>query len=317
MGSMHDRLSVAMLRPVAELLDRLGEDRDGFLGALGVDADTAPSTYIEGREVDQRLAAIARTRGDASFGLTLARESLVRPLGLFGHMVWMSGTVRDALARAVKFYAAITHRTTLSLEEQRGVATLSQHGAPGVVRGAILTELAFASLALRARTGTGDRFAPRAVRFQHAGAMSPAYRDVFRAPVTFGASIDAIDIASTMLDLPLATADAVVSAALETKVAELSSAGHSSLVDRVRRVAHLGTPTAIARELGTSARTLRRHLEQEGHTLRGIVDELRRERAEQLLASGVAAKDVAFQLGFSEPSALSRALKRWKAARVK
>lgn len=317
MRAMHDRLSVAMLRPVAELLDRLGEDREAFLAGLGVDADTAPSTYVEGREVDQRLAAIAAARGDASFGLTLARESVVRPLGLFGHMVWMSGTVRDALARAVKFYAAITHRTTLSLEESKGVATLRQHGAPGVVRGAILTELAFASLALRARTGTGDRFMPRAVRFQHAGTPSPAYAELFRAPVAFGADLDAIEIASAMLDLPLATADPVVSAALESKVAELSASGRSPLVDRVRRVAHLGTPTAIARELGLSARTLRRHLEQEGHSLRGIVDELRRERAEHLLARGVAAKDVAFQLGFSEPSALSRALKRWKVTRVK
>ena len=46
-----------------------------------------------------------RERGDPAFGLTLARAAVVRPLGLFGHMVWLSGTVRDALDRAVKFYA--------------------------------------------------------------------------------------------------------------------------------------------------------------------------------------------------------------------
>ena len=316
-----DRLSVAMLRPVAELLEPLAGARDGFLAALGIDADTAPSTYVEGREVDRLLAELAACRGDPSFGLTLARESHARPLGLFGHMVWMSGTVRDALARAVKFYAAITQRTTLSLEEHGGVATLRQHGEPGVVRGAILTELAFGSLALRARSGTGDRFAPRAVQFQHAGTASPAYAELFRAPVVFRAPLDAMEIASDALDLPLTTADPIVSAALEVRVAEISGSSRSPLVDRVRRAAadQLAAPSiaGIARALNTSARSLRRHLEGEGQTLRGIVDDLRRERADALLAAGTPMKDIAFQLGFSEPSALSRAYRRWQGNRVK
>jgi AraC-like DNA-binding protein len=38
---------------------------------------------------------------------------------------------------------------------------------------------------------------------------------------------------------------------------------------------------------------------------------VRRDRATDLLAAGASIKDVAFQLGFSEPSAFSRAYKRW------
>ena len=259
---------------------------------------------------------MAARRGDPSFGLTLAQTSLVRPLGLFGHMVWLSGTVRDALTRAVRFYALVTRRTTLTLEERGAIVALKQHAAPGVVRGAILTELAFGSLALRARSATADRFRIRAVQFEHAGTASRAYLDVFGVPVTFGAAVDEMQLDAAQLDLPLATADAITSAALETRAAELTAADHSPFVDRVRRAvaSNLESPislVAIARELGTSARSLRRHLEQERQSLRAIVDDVRRERTEALLAEGLAMKDIAFRIGFSEPSALSRAYKRW------
>jgi AraC-like DNA-binding protein len=84
----------------------------------------------------------------------------------------------------------------------------------------------------------------------------------------------------------------------------------------VRRAAAAGlaqevTLETIARQLGVSARTLRRNLEQEGTTLRAVVDEVRRERADELLAAGRPVKEIAFGLGFSEPSAFSRAYKRW------
>ena len=67
----------------------------------------------------------------------------------------------------------------------------------------------------------------------------------------------------------------------------------------------------IARDLGISARTLRRNLEQEGTSLRALVDDVRRERADELLATGTPVKEIAFVLGFSETSAFSRAYKRW------
>ena len=207
-------ISVALLRPLAELLDRLEVDGVGVLAALGVDADAAPNTYVPGDAVDRQLEAIAARRGDAAFGLTLAQLSLARPLGLFGHMVWLSGTVRDALARAIKFYAMLTRRTTLSFEEQPPRAWLRQHEVPGATHGPILTELAFASVALRARAATGDAFAVRAVRFKHAGTATPAYRTVFRAPVTFGAAVDELELDHAQLDLRLASSDPITSVAL-------------------------------------------------------------------------------------------------------
>ena len=72
-----------------------------------------------------------------------------------------------------------------------------------VSRGAILTEFVFASFALRARAATADRFTLRAARFAHAKPLAPdeTYRDVFRAPVIFGADFDEIELDAAPLDM--------------------------------------------------------------------------------------------------------------------
>ncbi len=308
-------ISVALLRPLAEILGRFEVDPSAFLASLEIDDAAAPDTYVSAERVDQLIDDIARRRGDPTFSITLARAAVVRNLGVFGHMVWLSGTVRDALVRAVKFYAMVTRRTTLTLDEAGPIATLRQHAmAP---RGAILTEFPFVSLALRARQATDDRFAVRAVRFRHASEHAAAYREVFRAPVAFGAASDEVELDAAQLALPLASADPITSAALEGKIAELTANARSPLLDRVRRAASALLATdasleAVAKQLAISSRTLRRHLAQEGTSLRAVIDDVRREHADAQLARGVPVKEIAFSLGFSEPSAFSRAYKRWK-----
>jgi AraC-like DNA-binding protein len=217
----------------------------------------------------------------------------------------------------VKFFSVVTRRTTLSFEEAGGLGILRQHPVPGQPRGAILTEFPFVSLALRARHATDGRFALRAVRFAHRSDHAAAYREAFGCDVTFRAARDELEIESAMLDLSLASADPITAAALEARVAELTRGSvRSPLVERVRRaalatLAHGPSLDSLARQLAVSARTLRRQLAQEHTTVRAIVDEVRRERADHLLAQGEAVKAVASALGFSEASAFSRAYKRW------
>jgi len=310
-------ISVALLRPLAGLLGRLGEDPAAFLAALGVVDTMAPETYVDADRVDRELAAIAESRDDPALGLTLAQLTIARPLGMFGHLVWLSGTVRDALTRAAKFYSMVSGRTRLSLHERDGVAIVRQ--APAAVslrRGRILTELPFASLALRGREATGGKLALRAVRFAHAGEATAIYSEVFAAPVQFSASCDEVELSAAALELELASADPITAAALEANVARLTAGRPGApLVERVRRaVASLhgeASLAAVAGELGISPRALRRGLEAEHHTLREVVDNARRERADELLASGSSVKEITFALAFTEPSAFSRAYKRW------
>lgn len=317
-------VSVAFVRPIAELLGRLGGDPARFLADLEVDPAAPPDAYVDGARVDAALDAAAAARGDPAFALTLARAAMTRPLGLFGHLVWLSGTVGDALTRAVRFFAMISQRTSLALhvDDDGGTARLCQRPwARGVRRGRILTEFPFASLALRARAATDGRFAVRAARFTHPGVMAPAYREVFGVDVEFGAAIDELAFAAGALALPLATADPITAAALEASAARLAAnpRAPSPLPVRARQAAaELAGPVTLATlaaRLAISERTLRRRLAEAGCSARALIDDARRERAEALLATGATVKEVGFALGFSEPAAFSRAYLRWTGRR--
>ncbi|CAN5250417.1 AraC family transcriptional regulator [soil metagenome] len=320
LGEAASGISVALLRPIAELLGRLDEDEAGFLAGLGITEASPPNAYISGAQVDASLDALARRRDDPSFALTLATTAAIRPLGLFGHMVWLSGTVRDAIERAAKRYQLVTLRTQLALVEHADFAVLRSTPVATAQRpGRILSEFPFASLAIRARETTKHAFQLRAMRFAHPCQASVAYDEVFRAPVSFDAGVDEFEVDHVNLALPLTSADSITGEVLDSRVAQLTasaSAASTPFPERVRKsvVAHPTgepAPDEVARELGVSARTLRRHLEQEGTSLRAVVDEVRRGRADELLAAGRSVKEVAFALGFSEPSAFSRAYKRW------
>ena len=68
----------------------------------------------------------------------------------------------------------------------------------------------------------------------------------------------------------------------------------------------------VARELGLSRQTLYRRLKAEDVTFEQLLDELRHRLALKLLRDdGMAVKQAAWRLGFSDPAAFSRAFKRW------
>ncbi len=317
--------SVVLLRPLASVLCRLGIDGDRFLADVGVDESTPPDAYVPNVLVDRSLDAIALSRRDETFGLTIAREAVARPpLGLFGNLVWLSGTLRDALTRGARFYSLITRRATLSLDVADGGrdAVLTQRLLEGATRGNILTDYLFASLVLRARAAAGQAFHVRAMRFAHSARSVAPYEDLFRTRVTFdgerAGGIDALTLDASLLDLPLASADPFTAAAIEAEVSQRVRAATSlPLVDNLRTAVRAelraGRPSvaSIARRLGVGGRVLRRRLEDQRLSLRAIVASVQRDRASELLADGASIKQVAFELGFSEASAFSRAYKRW------
>lgn len=67
--------------------------------------------------------------------------------------------------------------------------------------------------------------------------------------------------------------------------------------------------------MGMSARTLQRRLGEHGTSFSIVLEQLRRELSDELrLNRGFATSEVAFLLGYSEPSAYQRAVRRWRSS---
>jgi len=72
------------------------------------------------------------------------------------------------------------------------------------------------------------------------------------------------------------------------------------------------TADSVAAEFNMSNRTLRRRLQEEHTSYQEILDEVRSELARHYLAKEKREIDeVAFRLGFSDPSAFTKAFRRW------
>ena len=73
------------------------------------------------------------------------------------------------------------------------------------------------------------------------------------------------------------------------------------------------TLDTVAPELGLSTRTLQRRLEEEGTSFGDVLDAFRRGLAAVMLREqAVSIHELAYFLGYSEPSAFYRAFRRWE-----
>lgn len=68
----------------------------------------------------------------------------------------------------------------------------------------------------------------------------------------------------------------------------------------------------VARDLGTSKRTLQRVLASHGSSFRAVLQSVRRDKAQELLAgSALTVEKVSFAVGYADSKALRRAFHRW------
>lgn len=161
----------------------------------------------------------------------------------------------------------------------------------------------------------------REVHFTH---PAPAYRSeyerIFRTPVHFGQSWNALRVDEAIITHRVAILPHYVFGVLTAradKLMEALEAQHTARgeVERLLMpILHTGEGSieTIAATLGVSRQTLWRNLKNEGVTFEQVLDDLRHKMAlEYLVAGKVSVYETAFLVGFSDPAAFSRAFKRW------
>ena len=168
---------------------------------------------------------------------------------------------------------------------------------------------------------TGQQWKPTAVCFEHPKPRRIAtHKRVFQAPIQFGCARTELVFAARLLDLPLPKADPALAALLQRNARALlgRTEPRSSFADVVQQVISKACApgdlqlAAVARKLGTSTRTTQRRLAAEGILFHELVRDTRSTLAKNYLRKGeLAICEIAYMLGFSQPSAFHRAFHRW------
>ena len=263
------------------------------------------------------------TRDDA-FGLRLGQESDHTRYDLLGYVVANSDTYHDALSHLVRYLPVWTNAVQFSLTTDMREARLAYlYGADAVAPDLRRQEAEhmLSTMFYIGRQLTGKPWKPIAVCFEHRKpAAVHAPKRTFQAPVYFGRARTELVFDARLLAVPLPTADTSLAALLQRPAQALlgPAAAGDSFADQVRRAMHeISGPgsltlSSVARKLGTGARTLQRRLNEEGSSFHDLVRETRSTRAKNYLRKrDLAIGEIAYLLGFSQPSAFHRAFQRW------
>ncbi len=318
------RVDATWARQIADLLEARGRPATKILQGLGLDraALDRPGARIPFVTHAALYDSAAEHLNDPGFGLHFG--SRVDPLdaGVLGFLVANSPTLGGAMDNMAAYLKLMTEGTKLSIESGDGLAVAAFRIIdPKVERFAQLEAFGLALMMNICRFVVGRRLKPEWVECLHNHRqVLEGLEQFFGAPVRIGQNRTAIVLNADLLDLPCRNADQrllkILKAHCDDLLVELSQTA-----DLKQHVAHLVsshlpsspvTAKSIASELGMSERTIARRLSEEGLSFGQIVEDVRRRLAERYLREpDMRPSQIAYLLGYSEPSAFTRAFRRW------
>jgi len=317
-------VAVAFLRALLDRAGVAGVDARRVLDAIGVTRATLVDVngWVPVDAMARAWVLVSEQAADADFGLRAA-ETL--PMGVYGVLEFAtmsSPDIGETLHRVARYYRLMGAMSELGLEvgAAGGRVTLRPVVSIEPARLRHYHEYTFAFLVTRGRMLGGERVAPSEVRFTHPEPATGTgeHARIFRSPVRFGQPMNELYVPRAVMEIPLRAADPASSAILARTGETMLAADAGDALDRVRTVASAALDAGdarlelVARRLGVGARTLQRRLGGRGTTYARILDEVRSEKAQRWVEQGtMSLGEIAFGLGFSEPSAFHRAFKRW------
>lgn len=307
---------------LAAALERLGVRVADVLVAAELPADTLDAAVVR-LAIGRYFAlwrAIRGVSGDPAIGVRLAgqvRADHAEPL--FLAML----SARD-LAGAIDAVAA--YKRMLSPEDvvivRAGDEIGLRYAYPAALgeppQALVDAEMAFVVEMARRSTGHG-LLAPRRVMLR-AGALEPGapHRAYFACPVELGAQVNALCFAAADARRAFHTHNPQLVAALQPYLAANTPPAPASAIEPVRAAiaaqlrGQRPTVATVGKALAMSTRSLQRLLQDHRTSFRALLDEVRNDHARGYLrATAFSDLEIAYLLGFAEPTSFYRAFRAW------
>lgn len=314
---------MAFVRALTEALEALGIDRRTLLqGSPFTPEDLgAPLSPIEHAQLDALVERAIVLTGEPAIGLRWWQEATFGAFGAVGHALLVAPSFRAGVALMERYWPLFMSEPLLELEDDGVLCRLHlqrKSSAPRPHRAYV--ESAMFVLARFLRQCAGVDGIPLVARFDYPAPDYAAQYGValgclceFEAPAaelvldSAHAHRPNLNYAETLSRDLCAIADGLLAqqtvSPLSVRVLELWRGS--------AEIARMSMEETAAR-LGMSERTLRRRLHVEGTSFPALVQRALAELAERLLRDPArSVKEVALTLGFTEPSAFHRALRRW------
>jgi AraC-like DNA-binding protein len=287
-------------------------------GINAADLSRADTRITTNQEMQVCANAVALKR---DIGLELGRNMHVSSYGILGYALLTCATLGDALRLALRYPALLGTLFELNLEADDETVWFSASDyreSPALA--AFNAEFCMVSLKVICNDLLGHVLPLRAARFEHpAPDYHGRYTAHFDCPVRFDSVDNAFAFDRHWLEQPLPLADPITHQAMAERCRRQNTefTGRQAWLERIRQLLNAQLNAApglegLAEKMNCSARTLRRHLKNVGCSYQELLDELRFERAKQMLCEDqLPIYRIAELLGFSETASFRHAFVRW------
>src|SRR6516165_3217973 len=311
------------VRGVADALKTEGLDVAALFGEAGLDiaALSDPDSRFPTEKVSLLWQLAVARSGDPAIGL--ANSSIAKPASfdVVAYTMLSSPNLLGILERLSRYVGIVSDAASLVVTEDdegyRLILELFGGGQP-VPRQRFEFDLMTILSFCRWITHRDLRPLALELRFPPPADLQP-YKDAFKCSLRFNSSANALLFARADAISPLPTAHPLLAEVHERiagehlrrlDLAEVSSRARAAIIRHLPD----GEPrrAQIASSLEMSERTLQRRLEAEGTSFQRLLDDTRRELAQQYLGqTDFSLADACYLLGFRDLSSFFRMSKRW------
>jgi AraC-like DNA-binding protein len=303
---------------------RRGLAIDSLLREAGIDRSCLddPLRLVPFDSVVALFDLAAKRSGSPAFGLELADSFRPGATGLVGHLVLAAPTVRQALQSVTRYMDTTMSHVETAFTEKGGIGHFTWKLPDAITASRLQFNVFIAGIAVkRMRLAAGEDWQPLSVELEHRELPCP--EEVRRAlgnRVRYQRPVNRIAIDPGCLAKPMPGFDpslfAMLSDLAERWLAEggddprIVGAAREEIVARLKSgKASLDT---VANGIGIAPRSLQWRLDQVGTSFQKLLNETRSNLAEHLLRdTDKPVTEIAYDLGFSDPSAFTRAARRW------
>lgn len=315
---------VNYMRNLLDFIELRGGSAASVLAAAGVsdqiiDDSTAKISFSQfGQIIEEGI----KECNEPALGLYLGNQLSVMTHGNLGHAVLSSDDAQQSVELAIRFFETRTPLARLKSVQQQGDVQIifEERYLLGAIRRPFLEAV------VTALTAAITFFTSGQLRLKHAefAYSAPPYSELYGAilgcPVSFDTDVTRVTFPESVLQMPSVLADRNVrNLASQQCEQEMEHIGRTlSLEKRIEQILLRfkgGFPSfeQVASELSVSPRTLRRRLLEKQTSFLGILDGVKYQLAVQYLdTSNLSVQEIAYLLGYSDPSNFGRAFKKWK-----
>jgi AraC-like DNA-binding protein len=314
---------------IAKIVDALageGVPSADALAGLGMSNAqlNAPATRVSANQIIQCYRNALNCSKNPDFAFEVGRSFHVTTYGIYGLALLSGVSFRQIIDFAVQYHQLTAPLMEVRFEEQPGAAVWIMTAFPfpqldGPLHDFIVDLQIGAHLCLH-RDVMGQEFYPTRIELITAKPRPSQRRaEQCGCEVLYGQPQNRMLFASDWLDRTPSLGNRVTHSQVAQICDQLLTEMNQSagLAGKVRQLflANMERPPgfeALASQLGLSARTLRRRLQEEGTSFRELIDDLRAQVAIKYVRdTNLTVESIAFLLGFSDAAAFRYAFRRW------